>query len=115
MYEVFFYICELRQQIMKYSDFSLENADLDHMVRFFIFRWGSVRCRLPIDFGLCMVKTIVCSLRHFTLTNFPIWIWQIHNLYVSYPYSNSLSPQLQWSRNVFERWTMSVLVGMDWA
>ena len=64
---------------------------------------------------ICMVKTIVCSLRHFTLTNFPIWIWQIHNLYVSYRYSNSLSPQLQWSRNVFERWTMSVLVGMDWA
>ena len=52
MYEVFFYICELRQQIMKYSDFSLENADLDHMVHFFIFRWGSVRCRLPTDFGL---------------------------------------------------------------
>ena len=48
----FFYMCELRQQIMKYFDFSLVNADLDHMVRFLIFRWGSVRCRLPTDFGL---------------------------------------------------------------
>ena len=43
MYEVFFYICELRQQIMKYSDFSLENADLDHMVRFFNFPMGQCK------------------------------------------------------------------------
>ena len=56
MYEVFLYICELRQQIMKYFDFSLENADLDHMVRFFIFRWGSVRCRLLTDFGLLFLR-----------------------------------------------------------
>ena len=43
MYEVFFYICELRQQIMKYFDFSLENADLDHMVRFFYFPMGQCK------------------------------------------------------------------------
>ena len=35
------YIHELRQQIMKYFDFSLENADLDHMVRF-VFSDGAV-------------------------------------------------------------------------
>ena len=86
MYEVFFYMCELRQQIMKYFDFSLENADLDHMVRFFYFPMGQCkmqtadwlwtivfRVRKQWDYCchvlICMVKTIVCSLRHFTLTN----------------------------------------------
>ena len=41
MYEVFFHIHELRQQIMKYFDFRLENADLDHMVHF-VFSDGAV-------------------------------------------------------------------------
>ena len=100
--------------------------------KFCIFQWGSVRCRLPTDCRLLFLglenngtivvmfsfewwKKKICSVRHSTLTNFPILIWQIHNLYVSYPYSNTLSLQLQWSRNMSERWTMSVLVGMDWA
>ena len=41
MNEVFFCIRELRQQIMKYFDFSLENAFLDHMVHF-VFSDGAV-------------------------------------------------------------------------
>ena len=41
MYEVFFCIHDLRQQIMKYFDFSLGNADLDHMVCF-VFSDGAV-------------------------------------------------------------------------
>lgn len=41
MYEVFFCIRELRQQIMKYFDLSLENALLDHMVSF-VFSNGAV-------------------------------------------------------------------------
>lgn len=41
MFEVFFCIRELRQQIMKYFDFNLENADLDHMVNF-VFSDGAV-------------------------------------------------------------------------
>ena len=41
MFEVFFCIRELRQQIMKYFDFKLENADLDHMVNF-VFSDGAV-------------------------------------------------------------------------
>ena len=41
MYEVFFCIRELRKQIIKYFDFNLENADLDHMVHF-VFSDGAV-------------------------------------------------------------------------
>ena len=41
MDEVFFCIHELRQQIIKYFDFSLGNADLDHMVCF-VFSDGAV-------------------------------------------------------------------------
>ena len=41
MYEVLFCIRELRQQIMKYFDFNLGNADLDHMVCF-VFSDGAV-------------------------------------------------------------------------